>query len=59
MKRRPQKSQVPAQREPVRLERVPDPPPKIEKRTLVVYEIKPHLIIYSLAALILAVAAVV
>lgn len=59
MKRRPQSSQVPAQRKPVRLERVPDPPLKHEKRTLVVYEIKPHLIISALAALILAVGAVV
>lgn len=59
MKTETHKSQAPAPREPVRLQRLADPPPVNEKRTLIVYEIKPHLIISSLAVLILAVGTVV
>jgi hypothetical protein len=59
MKRRPPKSQVPAQRKPVRLERVPDPPPKPNKQTVVVHNFQWHLIVTALTGLILAVGLVV
>ena len=59
MKTKPAKEKLPARGKPGRPERVVDPPPQHEKRTLVVHFFEWHRIIAALAVLIAVVAAVV